>query len=274
MPRFAANISMMYGEVDFLDRCEAAAADGFKAVECTFPYAWPAAALAGRLRAAGLPLVLLNAPPGDYGAGERGLACLPGRQAEFRDTIRRGLDYASALGVTRMHVMAGIAPPDVPAQTLAATYDENISWAAAMAASAGCAVMIEPINTRDMPGYFLSLQEAAHAHAERCTNAALGQRADARAAPCVQVQMDLYHCQIMQGDLETRLRRYVPTGRVGHIQIAGVPARNEPDTGEINYPHLFEVLDRIAYAGWVGCEYRPASSTRAGLGWLPAGFKA
>jgi len=159
-------------------------------------------------------------------------------------------------------------------ETLAAIYDENIAWAAAMAATAGCTVMIEPINTRDMPGYFLTLQEAAHAHAERCTNSAAGRQAEARAVPCVQVQMDLYHCQIMQGDIEARLRRFLPTGRVGHIQIAGVPARNEPDTGEINYPHLFKILDSLGYAGWVGCEYRPAASTRAGLGWLRAAVNA
>ncbi|MES2185945.1 MAG: 2-oxo-tetronate isomerase [Pseudomonadota bacterium] len=256
MPRFAANLSLMYTEHAFLDRFDAAARDGFEAAECLFPYAWPAATLAQRLADAGLQQVLFNAPPGDWDNGERGMAALPGREAEFRGKLLQALAYAEVLQCPRIHVMAGIAPAAADAARLHATYVANLVWAAEQAAQAGRTLLIEPINSRDMPGYFLQRQEQAHA-----VLAEVG-------SPHLQVQMDLYHCQIMEGDLETRIRRWLPTGRVGHMQIAGVPDRHEPDRGEVNYPYLFQLLDTLGYEGWIGCEYRPAAGTSAGLGWL------
>ncbi|RVT53772.1 2-oxo-tetronate isomerase [Rubrivivax albus] len=255
MPRFAANLSMLYTEHGFLDRFAAAAADGFEAVEYLFPYAWPAAELATRLRDHGLQQVLFNAPPGDWDAGERGLACLPGRQGEFRRGLHQALDTAMALDCPRVHLMAGLAPSGTDRARLKDIYLANLSWAAAEAASAGRDVLIEPINTRDIPGYFLNRQDEAHRIVE-----AVG-------APNLKVQMDLYHCQIVEGDVTTKLRQYLPTGRVGHLQIAGVPDRHEPDQGELAHGHLFDVIDATGWQGWIGCEYRPAAGTSAGLGW-------
>jgi hydroxypyruvate isomerase len=256
MPRFAANLSMMYNEHAFLDRFAAAAADGFKGVEFLFPYAFDAHDLAARLHGAGLQQVLFNAPPGDFEGGERGIAALPGREAEFRAGFERALQYAEVLQCPCIHVMAALVPDADAVARMRDTYLSNLAWAAEQAGAAGRRVLIEPINGRDMPGYLLSRQADAHA-----VIAEVG-------SPHLQVQMDLYHCQIVEGDLEARMRQYLPTGRVGHFQIAGVPARHEPDIGEVNFPHLFEVMDALAYAGWVGCEYRPAAQTSAGLGWL------
>lgn len=253
MPRFAANLSMLYREVDFPARFALAAADGFTAVEYLFPYDHAPEQLAALLRAHGLQQVLFNAPPGDWDAGERGLACIAGREAEFLAGIERALEYARQLACPRIHVMAGIVPAAGKAH---ATYVANLRAAAALAAPRGVTLMIEPINGRDMPGYFLQRQDQAHA------------LLDEIGAANVQVQMDLYHCQIAEGDLATKLRQYLPTGRVGHLQIAGVPGRHEPDVGEIHYPYLFALLDALGYAGWVGCEYLPAGATSAGLGWL------
>ena len=267
MPRFAANLSMLYNELAFLDRFAAAAADGFQAVEFLFPYAFEAQALARRLADHGLQQVLFNAPPGDFDAGERGLACLPGREAEFRSGFEQALAYAHALGCPRLHVMAGLAPRGIERARLQATYEANLAWAAGQAAVAGCQVLIEPINSRDIPGFFLNRQDEAHRIVQ------------AIAAPNLRVQMDLYHCQIVEGDVAMKLRHYLPSGRVGHLQIAGVPERHEPDIGELNYPYLFQVIDEVSAAcgwdGWIGCEYRPArgavaGGTRAGLGWLRA----
>lgn len=263
MPRFAANLSMLYPEHDFLDRFAAAAADGFTAVEYLFPYAWPAAELVARLRAHGLQQVLFNAAPGDWDAGERGLACLPGREAEFRGALLKALDYAEVLACPRLHVMAGLAPEGVERARLQATYEANLAWAAAEAAKAGRDVLIEPINTRDIPRFFLNRQDEAHR-----TVLAVG-------APNLKVQMDLYHCQIVEGDVATKLRQHLPGGRVGHLQIAGVPMRHEPDLGELNHGYLFDVIDETGWVGWVGCEYRPArgtapGGTSAGLGWWRA----
>ena len=258
MPRFAANLSMLYTEHDFLDRFAAAAADGFTAVEYLFPYAHPAAVLAQRLADHGLQQVLFNAPPGDWDAGERGLACLPGREAEFRDCLQRALAYAAALASPRVHVMAGLAPAGADRAALRATYVANLAWAAPLAAAQGVDLLIEPINTRDIPGFFLNRQDEAHA-----VLADVG-------APNLKVQMDLYHLQIVEGDLTAKLRQYLPTGRVGHLQIAGVPLRHEPDRGEVHFPHLFDVIDALGYSGWIGCEYRPQAGTSAGLGWLRA----
>jgi hydroxypyruvate isomerase len=265
MPRFAANLSMLYTELPFLDRFEAAARDGFTGVEYLFPYAFAAADIAARLQAHGLQQVLFNAPPGNWDAGERGLACLPGREAECRAGVAQALSYARALGCPRIHLMAGLAPAGVPRETLQATYEANLAWAAEQAAQQGTEVLIEPINTRDMPGYFLNHQAEAHRIVQ-----AIG-------APNLKVQFDLYHGQIMEGDIATKLRQYLPTGRVGHLQIAGVPMRHEPDLGELNHAYLFEVIDELSaghgWDGWIGCEYRPArgavvGGTSDGLGWM------
>jgi hydroxypyruvate isomerase len=240
-----------------LDRFAAAAADGFEAVEMQFPYEVPAAVLAERLAAHRLQQVLINAPPGHWDAGERGIACLPGREAEFRrGWVEQALPYAKALGCPRVHVMAGIAPAGADPLELQAVFLDNLAWAAPRAAEAGVQLLVEPINPRDIPGYFLTRQAQAHDLV-----AAVG-------SANVAVQMDLYHCQIVEGDLATRLTRYLPGGRVGHLQIAGVPDRHEPDQGEVAYPWLFELIDRLGYRGWIGCEYRPRGATSAGLGWL------
>jgi hydroxypyruvate isomerase len=257
MPRFAANLSMMYAEHEFLERFAAAARDGFRAVEYLFPYAHEAGVLARSLADHGLAQVLFNAPPGRFDAGERGLACLPDRVDEFRrGLVEQALPYAQALHCPRVHVMAGLAPAGTDRAALRATYLANLAWAAEQAASAGIDVLIEPINTRDIPGYFLNRQDEAHAIVQ------------AVAAPNLKVQMDLYHCQIVEGDLAMKLRQHIPGGRVGHIQIAGVPQRHEPDVGEVHYPYLFALLDELGYDGHVGCEYRPRGNTSAGLGWL------
>ena len=256
MPCFAANLSMMYVEHPFLDRFAAAAADGFEAVEYLFPDEWPAGTLAATLQRHGLRQVLFNEPPGDLANGERGLASLPGREAEFRSALERALEYAAALACPRVHLMAGLVPGGNSRAALRPTYVRNLEWAAKKAGDAGVDVLIEPINTRDIPGYFLNRQDEAHA-----VLAEIG-------APRLKVQMDLYHCQIVEGDVAMKLRSYLPTGRVGHLQIAGVPDRHEPDAGEVNYPYLFGVIDSLDWDGWIGCEYRPAAGTSAGLGWL------
>ncbi len=265
MPRFAANLSMLYNEHAFLDRFAAAAADGFRAVEYLMPYAFDAGELARRLADFELEQVLFNAPPGDWDAGERGLACIPGREAEFRDGFAEALRYAEALGCPRIHVMAGIAPADADRTRLQSTYEGNLAWAAEQARREARDVLIEPINQRDMPGYFLNRQDEAHRVVQ-----AIG-------APNLKVQMDLYHCQIVEGDLTAKLRKYLPSGRVGHLQIAGVPARNEPNLGELDCDYIFDAIDEIAaacgWSGWVGCEYRPVcgvvpGGTSSGLDWL------
>jgi hydroxypyruvate isomerase len=256
MPRFAANLTMMYAEHAFLDRFAAAAIDGFTAVEYLFPYEWPAERLAAALAHNGLQQVLFNAAQGDFAGGERGIAALPGREREFRSAIDRGLEYAAALGCPRVHVMAGLAPNPESRAAMGTAYLANLAWAAERAAAAKLDILIEPINTRDIPGYFLNRQDDAHA-----VVAAVG-------APNLKVQMDLYHCQIVEGDVATKLRAYLPTGRVGHLQIAGVPERHEPDVGEVNYPYLFDVVDALGWDGWIGCEYRPKAATSAGLAWL------
>jgi 2-dehydrotetronate isomerase len=265
MPRFAANLSMLYPELDFLDRFEAAARDGFRAVEYLFPYAWPAQELAARLKANGLQQVLFNAPPGNWDGGERGLACLPGREAEFREGFAKALSYAQALSCPRVHVMAGLLPAGRERADLRGTYVGNLRWAAAEAAKQDVDVLIEPINTRDIPGFFLNRQDHAHE--------LLGDIGAANA----KVQMDLYHCQIVEGDLAMKIRKYLPTGRVGHFQLAGVPQRHEPDLGELNYDYLFDVIDEVSqqcgWSGWIGCEYKPSrgatpGGTSEGLRWF------
>ncbi|MCP1462534.1 2-oxo-tetronate isomerase [Pseudomonas sp. S3E17] len=254
MPRFAANLSMLYPQHDFLERFSAAKADGFEAVEYLFPYEYDAQVLKQRLSDNDLVQALFNAPPGDWAAGERGIASLPGREAEFRSGFERALEYAAVLGNHRVHVMAGLLPSESLRERHHAVYLENLAYASTAAAKVGVTVLLEPINTRDMPGFFLSRQDQAHAICREV------------GASNLKVQFDCYHCQIVEGDLATKLRR--DFDGIGHIQIAGVPDRHEPDLGELNYRFLFELMDQLGYDGWVGCEYRPKADTSAGLQWL------
>jgi hydroxypyruvate isomerase len=259
MPRFAANLSMLYADRPFLDRFDAAARDGFVAVEFAFPYSFEPASIRDRLVGNGLQLVLFNTVPGDADAGERGLAAVPGRECAFQDGVECALDYAQALGCTRLHAMAGLEDPSLATDDIAAgrqwsVMRDNLAMAAERCARRGVTLLIEPINRRDVPGYFLNRQADAHRLV-----------ADV-AAPNLKVQMDLYHCQIVEGDLEARIRRHLPG--VGHFQVAGVPQRHEPDEGEVAFDHLFDVIDSLGYDGWVGCEYRPRGDTSAGLHWL------
>jgi hydroxypyruvate isomerase len=255
MPKFAANLTMMFNEVPFLQRFAAAAKAGFTAVEFLFPYECEVQQLARCLTENHLQNVLFNLPPGDWLTGERGLAALPGREEEFKASVALALEYARALGTPRLHVMAGIVPEGVSRQQCLETYCKNIDYAARELSQYGIDLMIEPINPRDMPGYLLNSQAEAHAIRKM-----LGR-------DNLKVQMDFYHAQIVEGDLSTTLTNNFDG--IGHIQIASVPARNEPDDGEINYPYLFALLDKLGYRGWVGCEYRPRGKTEDGLAWLP-----
>ena len=259
MPTFAANLSMMYVEHACLDRFAAAAADGFKAVEFAFPYEYPRDEIAARLADHGLRQVLFNAPPGDTTLGERGNAALPARHDEVRrGFLEQALPYALALKCPRVHVMAGVMSSGMERAPMRAAFVANLAWAAREAASVGIDLMIEPINRRDVPGYLLNRQDDAHEIL-----------ADVD-APNLYVQMDLYHCQIVEGDVAMKLRKYLPTGRVGHMQIAGVPDRHEPDVGELYHPYLFKLIDELGWRNPIGCEYRPRRGTSAGLGWLRA----
>ena len=254
MPRFCANLTMMFNEHPFLDRFGPAAKAGFKAVEFLFPYDFKAADIRARLEDNGLRQILFNMPPGDWPMGERGLACLPGRQAEFRDGVTRALDYATALGAKRLHCMAGLMPAGIAPGTAATLYANNLAWACEQAESAGVLIVIEPINHRDIPGFFLNTTSQAAGLIE-----AIGRDRLA-------LLFDLYHCQITEGDLTSRMAQLLPL--IGHVQIADVPGRNEPGTGEINWDFIFARMDSLGYDGWVGCEYRPAGDTAAGLGWF------
>jgi hydroxypyruvate isomerase len=253
MPRLAANLSTLFTEHPFLQRFSAAASEGFQGVEFLFPYEHAVAEIQSRLQEHGLHLVLFNTPPGDWHAGERGLASLPGRGDDFRRGVQQALEYAVRLGNRNLHVMAGLLRSDQDPDAHRAIYLENLAHAASEAASAGITVLIEPINPRDMPGYFLSRQAEAHAIRRELN------------VDNLKVQFDSYHCQIVEGDLTMSLRRDI--AGIGHIQIAGVPDRHEPDLGEVNYAYLFEQLDTLGYPGWVGCEYHPRAGTRQGLGW-------
>ncbi|WP_207540163.1 2-oxo-tetronate isomerase [Sabulicella rubraurantiaca] len=254
MPKFAANLSMMFNELPFLDRFAAARAAGFEAVEFLFPYEHPAEEIAARLKGNGLQNVLFNAPPGDWNAGERGMACLPERRAEFRDGIKRALDYATALGCPRLHVMAGLTPAGASRDTLLATYAANLDFAAEECAKASVKPVIEPINHRDIPGFFLNTTAEAVSVIE-----ALGPER-------VGLQFDLYHCQITEGDVTRRAQELLPF--IAHMQVADTPGRNEPGTGEVRWDFVFDAIDSMGYRGWIGCEYRPKGETLAGLGWM------
>ena len=254
MPAFAANLSLLFDELDFLDRFEAAAAAGFKAVECQFPYAWPADKIAERLERAELELVLHNLPAGDWDRGDRGIACHPDRIEEFRSGVIQGIDYAKTLGCGQLNCLAGIRPGRVSDDLARITLIDNLRFAAAKLDQAGLKLLIEPINTFDIPGFFLSSSRQAEA-----IIAEVG-------ADNLFIQFDIYHAQRMEGELANTITRLLPI--IAHMQIADTPGRHEPGSGEINFDFLFDFIDRAGYQGWIGCEYRPATTTAEGLGWL------
>jgi len=254
MPRFAANLSFLFQDRPFLERFGAAAAAGFLAVEYLFPYEHPAEEIAGLLKKHGLQQVLFNLPPGDWGKGERGLAALAGREREFEQGVTKALDYAKALSCPRVHAMAGVLPPEADLAKAEMTYVGNLKHAAAEAGRRGILLVIEPINGRDIPGFFLQTSRQAEKVIE-----AVG-------SPHLKLQLDLYHCQIMEGDLTRRIERLFPL--IEHVQIASVPERHEPDEGEVAYAPLFRLFDKLGYKGWIGCEYKPRGQTEAGLGWV------
>jgi hydroxypyruvate isomerase len=254
MPKFAANLSMLFTEVPFLDRFAAASGAGFKAVEFLFPYEHSPETIERRSRLAGVEVILFNMPPGDWAAGERGITCIPGREEEFRAGVEKAIVYAIALGTPRLHAMAGIVPRGADPAACRRTLIENLKYAAERLANHGITLLLEAINTRDVPGFVVSTQSDLHSICEEVK------------APNVKMQMDLYHMQVMEGDLATKLRRYA--SYCGHIQIAGCPERNEPGIGEVRYEYLFRLLDELGYEGWLGCEYRPAGKTTDGLIWM------
>jgi hydroxypyruvate isomerase len=253
VPQFAANLSMLFTERPFLDRFEAAARAGFEAVEFLFPYAFEVQDIRARLDAHGLKLVLHNLPAGNWEAGERGIACHPDRVEEFRAGVQRAIAYAQALGVDQLNCLAGKAPAGVPDARLRETLVGNLRFAAAALKAAGLRLLIEPINSFDIPGFYINRTAQAL------------DILDEVGADNAFVQYDLYHAQRMEGELAATLEKHV--ARIGHVQLADNPGRNEPGTGEIHYPFLFAHLDRIGYRGWVGCEYKPATTTEAGLHW-------
>lgn len=256
MPKFAANLSMLFTELDFLERFGAAREAGFDAVEFLFPYAYDAGEIDARLRLHDLTLVLHNMPPGDWAAGERGIACDPLRIDEFKDGVQLALAYATALGVRRLHCMAGITPPHASPEEARLTLIDNLRHAADQCLAHGIEVLIEPINTYDIPGYFLSHSAQAAAIIADC------------ARSTIFLQYDIYHMQRMEGELSNTIKALLPLIR--HMQLADTPGRHEPGSGEINYRHLFALLDALGYQGWIGCEYTPRAGTAAGLGWRHA----
>lgn len=256
MPKFAANLSLMFTEVDFLDRFDAARASGFEAVECLFPYAWPDAQIAERLRRARLELVLHNLPPGDWAAGDRGMACDPARAEEFRDGVELAIAYARALGVKQLHCLAGLLPAGLDHARAHASYVASLRHAAARLREHGMKLLIEPINTFDMPGYFLTGSAQAAAIIAEC------------GADNLFMQYDIYHMQRMEGGLADTIRAHLPL--IAHMQLADVPGRHEPGTGAIDYRALFALIDELGYSGWIGCEYHPAGDTVSGLAWRSA----
>ena len=254
MPKFAANLTMLFTELPFLDRFEAAARAGFKAVEFLFPYAYDAQELRRRLDDNGLQLVLHNLPPGDWDGGERGIACHPDRVDEFRAGVARGIEYAHVLGVKQLNCLAGKAPAGVDDTLLRQTLVDNLRHAAQQLQRAGLRLLVEPINTFDIPGFYVNRTQQAI------------DILDQVGADNAFVQYDIYHAQRMEGELAATLEQQL--NRIGHIQLADNPGRHEPGSGEINYAFLFAHLDRIGYDGWIGCEYKPATTTEAGLGWI------
>ena len=256
MPRFSANLSFLYTECDFLERFAAARADGFAAVEFHFPYAVAPALLAEKLRKTNLALVLFNLPAGDWAGGDRGIACHPRRIQEFQDGVGLAIDYARQLNCPRLNCLAGLRPDDVSEVRARETLIENLRFAAFALKREGVELLLEPINLRDMPGFLVNT-----------TRQALD-IIDAVGSDNLRLQYDIYHAQVMEGDLANTLQQYWQ--RIGHIQLADNPGRHEPGSGEINFPFLLRHIDRLGYAGWIGCEYQPRASTSAGLGWIRA----
>ena len=251
MPRFAANLSFLFQEYEFLGRFEAAAAAGFRGVEYVSPYEHPPEVIAQQLEAHQLEQVLFNLPAGDWAAHERGVAALPGREAEFEASVQQALQYARTLKCHQVHAMAGIAPDGSTPEACEAVYIRNLRHAAGILQPHGIRLLIEPINTRDMPGYFLNTSTQAR------------RTIDAVGSDNLFLQMDLYHCQVMEGDLAERIKAHLDV--IAHFQIAGNPGRHEPDIGEIHYPYLFDLIDELGYSGWIGCEYHPLNDTTSGL---------
>lgn len=254
MPRFAANLTFLFQDLAFMDRFAAAAEQGFTAVEFMSAYEHAPSAVAAALRDSGLRMALMNSPAGDLAGGERGLAALPERRRDFRTSIGRALEYCAATACPLLHVMAGIVPEKADRRLLQACYMDNLAWAAEQAASAGVALTIEPINGRDMPGYFLRDYDYAETVLK-----------DVK-APNLHLQFDMYHVQILHGDVSHRLDRQYPL--IAHVQVANPPDRREPGKGELQYDYLFRRLDALGYAGWVGAEYKPEHGTEASLGWF------
>lgn len=261
MPKLAANLSWLYQDIPFLQRFGAAAAHGFKAVEILFPYEAPAAEVAAELKKHRLTQALFNLPPGDWAKGERGLAALPGREAEFSAAVDKALDYAKALECRTLHVMSGMIAQGADVKAMHRTFVSNLRKVCDRTAKLGLAIVLEPINHRDIPGYFTNTTEQVKAIIDEV------------GAPHLKLQLDLYHMQVTEGDLQRRMERLFPL--ISHVQIAGNPDRNEPDLGEVNHLYLLDVLDRLGYEGYVGLEYKPRTTTGAGLGWAAKyGIKA
>ncbi|QWD67213.1 2-oxo-tetronate isomerase [Polynucleobacter sp. MWH-Aus1W21] len=256
MPQFAANLTMLFNEYPFMERFEQAAKSGFKAVEFLFPYAYSAHEIRQQLDKNNLRLVLHNFPPGDWDEGERGIACLPDRVEEFQAGVSKAIEYAKALSVNQLNCLAGIAPEGVELGLLRKTFIANLKYAAAELKKTNIKLLIEPINTFDIPGFYLSKTEQALDILNEVGSDNL------------YIQYDIYHAQRMEGELSKTLEKNIT--KIAHIQLADNPGRHEPGTGEINYAHLFKLIDKLGYAGWIGCEYKPANQTEAGLGWIKA----
>ncbi|HET6478285.1 MAG TPA: hydroxypyruvate isomerase [Dehalococcoidales bacterium] len=254
MPKFSANLSMLFTEVGFADRFERAAKAGFKGVECQFPYELPKEDIAERLGKYGLELVLYNIPAGSWAAGERGIACLPGRESEFQEGVDKAIEYAKALKCPRINCLVGLTPKDAPADKVRQTLVNNLKFAAEAMQKAGISLLVETLNDKDIPGFYLVRTQDALKLFEEVKHANLW------------LQYDIYHMQVMEGNLTKTIQENV--GRIGHIQLADNPGRHEPGTGEINFTNLFKFIDESGYTGWIGCEYKPAGATEDGLGWV------
>ena len=254
MPKFCANLTMLFNEHPFLDRFDAAAKAGFKGVEFLFPYAFAKDDIAERLKKNGLTQVLFNLPAGDWDKGERGIACHPDRVGEFQDGVGRAIDYAKALGGTIVNCLAGLAPAGVERDKARQTLVDNLAYAAAALKREGILLIMEPINSYDIPGYFVNRSAEGIAIIE------------ATGSDNLKLQYDIYHMQRMEGELAATIERLLP--RIAHMQLADNPGRNEPGTGEVNWPFVFQAIDAMGFRGWIGCEYRPAGETEAGLGWF------
>jgi len=260
MPKFSANLTMLFGEVDFLDRFERASKAGFKAVECQFPYQWPKEEVAEKLDKYGLEMVLHNLPAGNWSAGERGIACLPGREGEFQEGVGLAIEYAKALRCPRLNCLVGLTPKEAAPEKVRQTLVENLRFAATALEKEGISLLVEALNTYDIPGFYLTT-----------TRDALKLIAEV-GHPNLWLQYDIYHMQVMEGNLTKTITDNLE--RIAHIQLADNPGRHEPGTGEINFTNLFRFIDEAGYAGWIGCEYKPAGVTEDGLEWAKPYLKS